>query len=300
MPVPDFQSMMLPVLQSLEDGKPRSMKDVRDFVALKMGLAESDREEKLQSGTSRFDNRIAWCRAHFVFARLVESPMRGEIQLTKRGKEVLREKPEKIDLRFLRQFPEYAESRDRKSPDSTNTNPETTETDTPEESLEKSFAELRTALAADLLEKIKSRSPKFFEDLVIEFLLKLGYGGSRLDAGEALGRSGDGGIDGVIKEDKLGLDLIYLQAKRWENPVGPAIVREFLGALDQHGAKKGVLITTSRFTKDALIPLSRSDKRISLIDGLTLAEMMIDHDLGVNTIKTFHLKKVDADYFDSQ
>jgi restriction system protein len=301
MPVPDFQSMMLPALESLADGKPHSMKEIRDSVAQKMGVTDKDRDEKLQSGTSRFDNRIAWIRAHFVFAKLVESPMRGEIQITERGKEVLQSNLKKIDLRFLQKFPEYAEARDRKRNGSAISSGEATaDTDTPEESLEKSFAELRTALAVELLDKIKSRSPKFFEDLVIEFLLKLGYGGSRADAGEALGRSGDGGIDGVIKEDKLGLDLIYVQAKRWENPVGPAIVREFLGALDQHGAKKGVLITTSRFTKDASIPLSRSDKRISLIDGLTLAEMMIDHDLGVNTIKTFHLKKVDADYFDSQ
>jgi restriction system protein len=301
MPVPDFQSMMLPALQFLGDGKPHSMKEIRDFVAHKMGVSDEDREEKLQSGSSRFDNRIAWIRAHFVFAKLVESPVRGEIQITERGKEVLESNPKKIDLRFLQKFPEYAEARDRKRDGSSISNGEgTTDSDTPEESLEKSFAELRTALSVELLDKIKSRSPKFFEDLVIEFLLKLGYGGSRTDAGEALGRSGDGGIDGVIKEDKLGLDLIYIQAKRWENPVGPAIVREFLGALDQHGAKKGVLITTSRFTKDASIPLSRSDKRISLIDGLTLTELMIDHDLGVSTIKTFHLKKVDADYFDSQ
>ena len=294
--------MMLPTLQSLEDGEPHSMKYLRDFVAQKMGVSESDREEKLQSGTSRFDNRIAWVRAHFVFAKLIESPTRGEIKVTERGKKVLAENPDRIDLKFLQQFPEYLEARSRKRsrPDSQETSLETSEADTPEESLEKSFSELRSALAAELLEKIKSQTSKFFEDLVVEFLLKLGYGGSRLDAGKALGRTGDGGIDGVIKEDKLGLDLIYLQAKRWENPVGPAIVREFLGALDQHGAKKGVLITTSRFTKDAALPLNRSDKRIALIDGLTLAEMMIDHDLGVNTIKTFHLKKVDADYFDTQ
>lgn len=278
------------------------MKELRDFVAQKMGVTESDREEKLQSGTSRFDNRIAWIRAHFVFAKLIESPTRGEIKIAERGKKVLADKPDRIDLRFLQQFPEYLEARSRKRsrPDAPETALETSETDTPEEALEKSFGDLRSALAAELLEKIKSQTPKFFEDLVVEFLLKLGYGGSRLDAGKALGRTGDGGIDGVIKEDKLGLDLIYLQAKRWENPVGPAIVREFLGALDQHGAKKGVLITTSRFTKDAVLPLNRSDKRISLIDGLTLAEMMIDHDLGVNTIKTFHLKRVDADYFDAQ
>ena len=220
---------MLPALKSLGDGKPHSMKDVRDFVAQKMGVSESDREEKLQSGTSRFDNRIAWVRAHFVFAKLIESPTRGEIKITERGKKILAEKPDRIDLRFLQQFPEYLEARSRKRsrPDAHETAIETSETDMPEESLEKSFGELRSALAADLLEKIKSQASKFFEDLVVEFLLKPGYGGSRSDAGKTLGRTGDGGIDGVIKEDKLGLDLIYLQAKRWENPVRPAIVREF-------------------------------------------------------------------------
>ncbi len=239
------------------------------FRCSKNCVSESDRQEKLQSGTSRFDNRIAWIRAHFVFGKLIESPARGEIKITERGKKVLAEKPDKIDLRFLQQFPEYLEARNRKRlrPDAHEATNETSEADTPEEALEKSFGELRDALAADLLEKIKSQTPKFFEDLVVEFLLKLGYGGSRLDAGKALGRSGDGGIDGVIKEDKLGLDLIYLQAKRWENPVGPAIVREFLGALDQHGAKKGVLITTSRFTKDAVLPLNKRTKEFHLLMG---------------------------------
>ena len=301
MAVPDFQSMMLPALSALRDQRALSVGDLRERVVASMKISDTDRAEKLPSGRqSRFDNRIAWVLVHLGFAGLISRPQRGFAEITVRGFEVLKSNPARIDLRFLAQFPEYqaARMRKRNGREEEDDSVGEIESASPDEVLEKSVGELHSALAAELLERIKANSPLFFERLVLDLMQRLGYGNKLLDWGEHLGRGGDRGLDGVIKEDRLGLDVIYLQAKRWDGPVGPATVREFLGALDQAGAKKGVLITTSTFTKEARLPSSRSDKKISLIDGLTLAELMIEHDVGVTTARTFHIKKIDLDYFE--
>ena len=302
MAVPDFQSMMLPQLESLADGKPHSIREVADAVAKKLSVTNGERAERIPSGgQTKFANRIAWVGVHLSFAKLIVRPARGLMQITPRGLEVLKSKPARIDLRFLRQFPEHEEARKRKreSNDDGADAPEK-ETGSPLETLERSYLELRTALAAELLETIKARPPEFFEKLVLDLMQRIGYGRFVGDAAQHLGGSGDGGVDGLIQEDKLGLDVIYLQAKRWSSPVGASTVREFLGALDQAGAKKGVLITTSSFTKDGKAPFGKTDKKVVLIDGLTLAELMIDHDLGVTPVKTFAVKRIDSDYFEEE
>lgn len=231
-------------------------------------------------------------------AELLESPRRGVIKITPRGREILEKDPPAINLRFLNQFPEYIQFRSAKkqeieSPDdSGDSHP-----GTPEEILENAHAKIRQELATDLLERTRLCSPSFFERLVVELIVKMGYGGTRQDAGKAIGKSGDGGIDGIIKEDKLGLDTIYIQAKRWENTVGRPEIQKFVGALTGQRAKKGLFITTSDFSKDALDYVSRIDTKIVLIDGETLSQLMMDHNVGVSTIATHELKKVDSDYF---
>lgn len=300
MAVPDFQSMMLPVLQSLSDGKAHHIREISDTVATAMKVSEDDLREQLPSGSAtKWGNRIAWIGTHFNFAGIITRPARAQMQITQRGLQVLKDNPLRVDLKVLQQFEEYQSSRKRKK-EGAETSPEPEEPlqIPPQETLEKSYLELRKALCVELLELIKAKPPIFFERLVLLLMLRLGYGSLVTGSAEHLGGKGDGGVDGLIKEDKLGLSEIYLQAKRWDTPIGPKTVREFLGALDQAGAKKGVLITTSTFTKDARAPLGKTDKKISLIDGQMLAELMIDHDLGVAPGKSFQIKKVDLDFFE--
>ncbi len=298
MAVPDFQTMMLPVLAALADSKPRSVREVSAIVAKSMSVSEADLQERLPSGyTTKWANRIAWVGTHFNFAGLITRPARAQMQITERGLRVLKDNPMRVDLKVLQQFSDYQNARRRKKEDG-ETVVEEEPVIPPLETLEKSYDELRKALCAELLELIKSKPPIFFERLVLQLMQRLGYGRLVPDSAEHLGGSGDGGVDGLIKEDKLGLSEIYMQAKRWDAPVGSKTVREFLGALDQAGAKKGVLITTSTFTKDAKAPLGKTDKKVSLIDGQMLAELMIDHDLGVSPDKTFHVKKIDSDFFE--
>jgi len=298
MAVPDFQTMMLPVLTALADSKPRSVREVSAIVAKSMSVSEADLQERLPSGyTTKWANRIAWVGTHFNFAGLITRPARAQMQITERGLRVLKDNPMRVDLKVLQQFSDYQNARRRKKEDG-ETVVEEEPVIPPLETLEKSYDELRKALCAELLELIKSKPPIFFERLVLQLMQRLGYGRLVPDSAEHLGGSGDGGVDGLIKEDKLGLSEIYMQAKRWDAPVGSKTVREFLGALDQAGAKKGVLITTSTFTKDAKAPLGKTDKKVSLIDGQMLAELMIDHDLGVSHDKTFHVKKIDSDFFE--
>ncbi len=288
------------MLESLADGKPHSIREIGEFVAKRMKITDEERAERIPSGgQTKFANRIAWVGVHFSFARLIARPSRGVMQITPRGLEVVKSKPPRIDLRFLRQFPEHEEARKRRrESDETQADTPERETAAPLETLERSYLELRAALAAELLDTIKAKPPEFFEKLVLDLMQRIGYGRFVGDATQHLGGPGDGGLDGLIQEDKLGLDVIYLQAKRWSSPVGASTVREFLGALDQAGAKKGVLITTSTFTKDAKAPLGKTDKKVVLIDGLALAELMIDHDLGVTPIKSFPVKRIDSDYFE--
>ena len=299
MAIPDFQSIMLPLMRHLQDDREHPTGETLDALAKHFELTEEERRVRLPSGVQEvFTNRVAWAKSHLKKAGLLANPKRGVYQITARGREVLADPPTAINLRFLYRFPEYkafrALHRQRAE------EPEEAEANhigTPEEALETAHAKTQENLAADLLQQLKACSPHFFERLVVEVIVKMGYGGSRHDAGRAIGKSGDGGIDGIIKEDKLGLDAIYIQAKRWANTVGRPEIQKFVGALTGQRAKKGLFITTSDFSAEAQDYVSRIDTKIVLIGGETLAQLMIDHNVGVSTIATYDLKKIDTDYF---
>jgi restriction system protein len=299
MAIPDFQTIMLPLMRHLQDGREHATGETLDALAKHFQLTDEERRVLLPSGLQElFTNRVAWAKSHLKKAGILASPRRGVYQITARGREVLAKSPAAINLRFLFQFPEYqafrAIHRQRAE------EPEEAETNhggTPEEALESAYVKTQENLAADLMQRLQGCSPQFFERLVVEVIVKMGYGGSRQDAGKAIGKSGDGGIDGIIKEDKLGLDAIYIQAKRWANTVGRPEIQKFVGALTGQRAKKGLFITTSDFTADAKTYALQIDTKIVLIDGEMLAQLMIDYNVGVSTIATYDLKKIDTDYF---
>jgi len=302
--VPDFQSLMLPMLQmAAADKKEHSLQEARDWLAGKLHVTDEERALLLPSGRQAvFNNRVAWAKVYLQRAGLLASPKRGHFQIAPRGLEVLGTNPPRVDIKLLEKFPEFVEFRTRREDEagsSETVSPESAPGDhqTPEEALEVSYSRIRTDLAADLLERVKKSSPQFFESLVVELLVKMGYGGSRKEAGQAVGQAGDEGIDGVINEDRLGLDVIYLQAKKWEGTVGRPEIQKFVGALHGKRAKKGVFITTGTFSSDAKAYVSHIDPKVVLIDGRQLAELMIDHDLGVAPIASYQVKRVDSDYF---
>lgn len=301
MPIPDFQKIMLPLMQFAGDGAEHSVRDAIDHLARQFKLSEEDLREMLPSGIqSRFDNRVHWARSHLKQAGLLENPSRGIFKITDAGRKVLDSKPKEIGIKFLMQFEKFRDFRTRSSRDGAAT-AATVESEeaktTPKEVLEESYQKLRNELAVELLDMVKQCSPKFFENLVVELLVKMGYGGSRREAGRAVGRSGDGGIDGIINEDRLGLDVIYIQAKRWDRDVNDAEIRNFVGSLAGQKANRGVFITTSDFTKKALEYVATIPQKVILIDGEKLAQLMIDHNVGVATVGAYEVKKVDADYF---
>jgi len=299
MAIPDFQTLMLPLLRHCHDGHEHSISDTVDALADHFKLTDEERKALLPSGVQEvLRNRVAWAKSHLKMAGLLANPRRGIYQITPRGQEVLSKSPTAINVRFLRQFQEYAALRATHRQRAEEAEGHDTSHDaTPEESLETAYAKIRDDLAADLLQRLNTCSPAFFERLVVEVIVKMGYGGSRQDAGKAIGKSGDGGIDGMIKEDKLGLDAIYIQAKRWENTVGRPEIQKFVGALTGQRARKGLFITTSDFSREAHDYVSRIETKVVLIDGETLAQLMIDHNVGVSTITTYELKKIDTDYF---
>lgn len=296
MAVPDFQSVMLPLLKFSGDKKEHSMREAIEIIGEEFNLTEDDRKALLPSGMQPvFDNRVGWSKTYLKKAGLLESKRRGYFNITEEGLKVLAQNPPKIDINFLMQFPGYVEFRTGGKDNPVTS--KTPEPETPEEILENSYQNLRDTIAQDLLNNIKSCSPEFFEKLVVDLLINMDYGGSRRDAGEAIGRSGDEGIDGIIKEDKLGLDTIYIQAKRWENTVSRPEIQKFAGALQGQQAKKGVFITTSKFSEGAKEYAKIIDSKVVLIDGERLAQLMIDYNIGVSKIKSYHLKKIDTDYF---
>ncbi len=299
MAVPDFQSFFKPLLEIAADGKEHSIKDARTAIAKNMNLAEEDLKELLPSGTqTKFDNRVVWAKSYFIQAKILESPRRAYFQITDRGLDLLKKGYDRIDIKILNQYPEFVEFHTMKStPSAENGHQDLSSLETPEETLQKAYHNIRNDLAAELLEKIKSNSPQFFERLVVDVMISLGYGGSRADAGKSIGQSGDEGIDGIIKEDKLGLDVIYLQAKRWDGTVGRPEIQKFVGALHGRRAKKGVFITTGRFSEDALRYVESIDPKVILIDGRTLTELMIDYGLGTSTTAKYEIKRIDTDYF---
>jgi len=303
MAVPDYQSFMLPFLEILGDKKEHTLQEMYRRLSDHFNLTDEDKEELLPSGRQlKLHNRIGWARTYLKKAGLLKHSGRGKFYITERGLDVLRQKPSKIDTKYLEQFDEFVEFRTSNSiqlenEDKTRTTLIETEL-SPEEILEASYQQLRRDLMGEILDTVKSCSPSFFEKLVIDLLVSMGYGGSHADAGKAIGRSGDEGIDGIINEDKLGLDVVYIQAKRWENPVGRPTVQAFAGSLEGQRARKGVLITTSRFTEDAHEYVSRIEKKIVLIDGKRLAELMIDFNIGVSNKAEYIVKNIDSDYFE--
>jgi restriction system protein len=307
MAIPDYQTLMLPFLKLAADGEEHKFRTTVDKLAELYGLTDEERAELLPSGSAPlFDNRVGWARTYLKQAGLIKAPKRGVFLITERGKNVLEQNPPRIDVAFLDQFEDFREFRTRRRSKTekeggSNERERVSETDsTPEDSLALAYKNIRNALEAELLDQVKSASPSFFERLVVDLLVKMGYGGSLQDAGRALGRSGDGGIDGIIKEDRLGLDVIYLQAKRWEGTVGRPEIQKFAGALQGQRARKGVFITTSNFSKEAVEYASFIDTRMILIDGDRLVSLMVDHNVGVSTVGTYELKKVDSDYFDGE
>jgi restriction system protein len=271
-----------------------------ETLAAEFKLTDIERRELLPSGGQFiFNNRVGWARTYLKKAGLISTPKRGLIQITDRGVQILKENPGRVDNRLLRRFPEFLEFQGAKEDPGTEAgSAASTEPLDPQESIEAGYQRIRKELSVELLTRIKGCSPAFFERLVVELLLKMGYGGSRRDFGEAIGKPGDGGIDAVIKEDKLGLDAVYLQAKRWEsNQVGSKEIQAFVGALHGRKARKGVFITTSRFSQPAYEYVREIQDKVILIDVSMLADLLIEHGVGVSTVATYEVKRVDTDYF---
>lgn len=302
--VPDFQTIMLSLLQILSDGKEHVLRDLINQLSDAFHLTEEEKTELLPSGNQPvIDNRVGWARTYLKKAELLENPRRGILKITEAGRKLLDSKPQRIDVKYLKTLPVFKEwhSSFSSKDDEAESIVEKTEIEsgkTPEELLEYSFLSIKAQLASELLEKVKSCPPAFFEFLVVDLLIKMGYGGSRKEAGQVLGRSGDGGIDGLIKEDKLGLDTIYIQAKRWENQVTIHQVRDFAGSLLGQKAKKGIFITTSSYPASAKDFVTSIEPKIILIDGKELAELMIEYNVGVASKKSYDVKRLDTDYFE--
>lgn len=300
MPIPDYQTMMLPTLRLLGDNKEHRTSDLIGILSTEFKLTQAELEEMLPSGTQpRFANRLYWVIADFRGGLLVNNVERGVYKITERGLDLLKENPKEVRIKDLLRYEEYKNFKQPKKKSKNETQQITAvETEqTPVELFEAGYIAIRQRLSTELLQTIKTCSPSFFERLVVELLVAMGYGGSFTDAAEVIGKSGDGGIDGIIKEDKLGLDSIYVQAKRWQDNVGRPTAQAFAGALEGRRARKGVLITTSYFTEEAKKYVENIEKKIVLIDGEHLAELMIDYDIGVSIEDTYVVKKVDNDYF---
>jgi restriction system protein len=304
MAIPDYQTLMRPLMQVLADGRERSNAELRSEIAGVFRLTESDLRELVPSGQKPlFHDRLSWATSYLAQAGAIIRVRRGVYRLSDRGRRLLELNPTRIGVDILEQFPEFRAFRERssdaeRSPSKKAKAASDEDARTPEESLESAFHRLRTNIEAELLQQVKTASPEFFERLVVELLVAMGYGGTLRDAGQAIGRSGDGGIDGIIKEDRLGLEVIHVQAKRWdEKTVGRPDVQSFAGSLDGVRAKKGIFITTSTFSADAKQYVDRIDKRIVLVDGDQLAALMYDFGIGVSPTATYAVKRVDSDYF---
>jgi restriction system protein len=303
MSIPDFQTIMRPLLEFSSDGKPHSLREARESLANKFELTDEEKKALLPSGRQEvFVNRVAWAKVYLQHAGLLDAPQRGQFRISDRGRSALQDVPERITINYLQRFPEFAQFRSttKKQKDTTTETTPDEEGRTPEETLEAAHLRLRADLASEVLSRVKKCSPHFFEHLVVELLLKMGYGGSREEAGQAVGASGDEGIDGVINEDRLGLDTIYLQAKRWDGTVGRPEIQKFVGALHGKRAKKGVFITTGGFSTESAEYVKNIEPKVILIDGRQLAEFMIDFNVGVDSVISYDVKKIVSDYFEEE
>ena len=294
MAIPDFQTLMLPVLRVLKGGNELPFKQVVDELAMEFKLTDDELAEMLPSRRApTFYNRVAWAKFYLKKANFVSQTKRSFLSITDAGKRVVESKVEYINIRYLEEHTDFESDKKTDATESILVE----EVSTPEEIFDATHEKLNHALAAELIEITKSCSPSFFERLVVELLLAMGYGGSRVDAGRAIGQSGDGGIDGIIDEDKLGLDSIYIQAKRWEGTVGRPEIQKFVGALQGNRAHKGVFITTSDFTKEAQEYVKNISNKVVLMNGFALAKLMIENNVGVSIAATYEVKKIDSDYF---
>ncbi len=300
MSVPKYFEFMLPILQFASDNKEHDLNEVRQHLSINFKLSEEDLNEMLPSGTqSTFHNRIGWAKTYLTKAGLLEKVGRSIFKISKRGLIVLKENPKIIDSDYLKKFDEFNEFQNSKN-DKEEIYEDSNFIDsiTPEESIEYAYEKIKNSLSQELVEKLMNVTSKKFELIVVDLLVKMGYGGSLKEAGQVVGKSGDEGIDGVIKEDKLGLDVIYVQAKKWDNVVGRPEIQKFAGALLGKKAKKGIFITTSGFTKDAKEYVLKIDANIILIDGMEMSKLMIEHNIGTALVNSYEIKKIDNDYFE--
>lgn len=298
MAIPKYEEIMLPLLKFAADKREHSRQETVEAMRKAFSISDEDFAVLLPSGRQGlFDNRIAWAKFYIKKAGLVESTRRGYFKITPNGLEVLQKNPNKIDRDYLMQFSSFLDFMASIKKENQDVQPAASSPETPEEVFESAYQNLNQELSRELLELLKKSSPQFFEKLVIELLVSMGYGGSLKDAGQAIGRSGDEGIDGIIKEDRLGLDVIYVQAKRWQGTVGRPEIQKFAGALQGKRAKKGIFITTGTYSNDAEAFALNIDSKIILIDGEKLAYLMIENNVGVAPVASYELKRVDADYF---
>jgi len=300
MAVPGFQEMFLPFLQFLADGQARHTSIIREHLEDHFQMTTADREEMIPSGQStKVANRVGWSRTHLSKAGLIEKVKAGIYQITDDGRKVLASSPSQVGLKFLDTIPRHKEwyHAPKSTPSPTALISEV-EDQPPNERIEEAFSQLNNALASELQDQMAKMDPFRFEQLVVDLLFAMGYGGSREEAAEITKKSNDEGIDGVINEDRLGLDVIYVQAKRWQNTVGRREIQSFVGALASQQANKGVFISTSDFAQTALDYAKSVQQKVILIDGPRLAELMIEHNIGVTTTRTISLKRIDSDYFE--
>lgn len=305
MAIPDYQTLMLPLLRIVAKHEVMPSREMTIQISEHFKLTPEERVELLPSGKQEIiANRVGWAKTYMVKAGLLMSPQRGKVSITDRGKQVLADNPASINVEFLSQFSEFQKFREIRHEKSDSIAPNVganqVAKQTPEELFEGSYQELKEELIDELLTKIKSCSPEFFERLIVDVVVAMGYGGSRAEAGKAVGRSGDEGIDGIINEDRLGLDVIYLQAKRWEGNVSRPEIQKFAGALQGKRAKKGIFITTSDFTGEAKDFVKNIDAKIVLVNGRQFAEFMLEHRVGVSVTATYELKKIDQDFFEEE
>ena len=310
MPVPDYQTLMAPTLNALGDGQPKTLATLRDSLARRLSISDEDRRETIKSGSTVFDNRVHWALTYLSQAELIRRPKRGIMQITDRGVQVLLEHPDRVDNSVLTQFDEFREfmsrARSGQATRPTGTEPPPSvvllpaeDAATPQETIAAAVEETNAAVAAELLTRVREQDPAFLERLVLQVLTAMGYGGAAGSA-EQLGRSGDEGLDGVIRQDPLGLDRIYVQAKRYaaDRPIGRPDIQGFVGALHGAQADRGVFITTSRFSHDAHTYAEKVQARVILIDGPTLAGLLVEHNIGVQNHQTYVLKRLDEDFFE--
>ena len=306
MSIPHDKLFRLPILKIMKDGKERHRKEIFDHLDIEFQFSEEDKTQRLASGDYRLGDRKKWALVHLKSANLLENTARGYYKITEQGQEVLRENPSIIDKEILLRYAPadskffYPSKKDKDKPDDNqNIDTDSDSSQTPLELIDENYKLLRNNLSSELLETIKNKDPQFFEELVVDLLIAMGYGGSRKEAGEAIGKSHDGGIDGIIKEDKLGLDIIYLQAKRYESgSIGEGAIRNFVGALAAKHAQKGVFITTAGYSNSAREYIKKVPQKIILINGADLVGFMIDNNVGVSKDHSYEIKKIDLDYFE--